>query len=64
MRLSASIIFAERFSMEPKAAYRFLSKYRGIDFLIKHYEIEHALILDGAIVGLEMICRQNGGVVQ
>ena len=56
--------FAERFAMETKAAYRFLARFGGIDFLMQHYEIEHTLSLDDAIEDLEMVCRQNGGVLQ
>ena len=56
--------FAERFNMDAVAAYRFLSKYGGIDFLMQHYEVEHALSLDDAVEDLELICRQNGGVPQ
>ena len=54
--------FAERYAMETKAAYRFLARFGGIDFLMQHYEIEHTLSLDEAMEDLETICRQNGGV--
>ena len=56
--------FAERFAMDAKAAYRFLAQYGGIDFIMQHYDIEHTLSLDEAVEDLEMICRQNGGVLQ
>ena len=56
--------FAERFAMDSKAAYRFLAQFGGIDFLMQHYEIEHTLSLDDAIEDLEMVCRQNGGILQ
>ena len=56
--------FADRFDMDSKAAYRFLSQFGGIDFLIQHYEIEHTLSIDEAIDDLEMVCRQNGGILQ
>jgi len=55
--------FAERFAMETKAAYRFLARFGGIDFLMQHYEIEHTLSLDEAMEDLETICRQNGGAL-
>ena len=54
--------FAERFAMDSKAAYRFLAKFGGIEFLLQHYEIEHILSLDETIEDLEMVCRQNGGI--
>jgi hypothetical protein len=56
--------FAERFRMNSKAAYQFLSRYGGIDFLIQHYDIEHTLSLDDAMDDLEKICRDNGGILQ
>jgi hypothetical protein len=55
--------FAERFRLDPKAAYRFLAAHGGIAFLTEHYEIEHTLSLDDAIDDLENICRKNGGVL-
>ena len=54
--------FAERFAMDSKAAYRFLAKFGGIDFLVQHYDIEHTLSLDEAVDDLEMVCCQNGGI--
>jgi hypothetical protein len=56
--------FAERFAMDTKTAYRFLSQFGGIDFLMQYYEIEHTLSLDEAIDDLAIICRKNGGVLQ
>jgi hypothetical protein len=56
--------FAERFRLDAKTAYRFLSAYGGIAFLTEHYEIEHTLSLDDAVDDLESICRKNGGVLQ
>lgn len=56
--------FADRFAIDTKTAYRFLSKYGGISFLLEHYEIEHTLSLDEAIDDLVAICSLNGGVIQ
>jgi len=55
--------FATQFGMKPKEAFRFLSTYGGIAFLIEHYEIEHTLSLDETIEALAHICRENGGVL-
>ena len=55
--------FAERFSLDVKTAYRFLSQFGGIDFLLEHYEIEHTLSLDEAVDDLERVCHQNGGIL-
>ena len=56
--------FAERFSMDSKSAYRYLAQFGGIDFLMQHYEMEHTLSLDEAIEDLELVCRQNGGILK
>ena len=55
--------FADRFNMNSKAAYLFLSKYGGIEFLMQHYDIEHTLSLDDAVADLEKVCRDNGGIL-
>ena len=56
--------FAERFGFDSKSAYRLLSQYGGIDFLLQYFEIEHTLSLDDAVEDLALICRQNGGVLR
>ena len=35
--------FALKFSLTPTQAYRYLSNYKAIDFLIRNYDIEHTL---------------------
>ena len=55
--------FAERFAMDETAAYRFLAKFGGIEFLVQHYEVEHTLSLDDVIEDLEAVCRQRGGIL-
>jgi hypothetical protein len=55
--------FAERFGLEPQIAYRFLAKFGGMEFLMRHYDIEHTLSLDDAVEDLKTICRRNGGVL-
>ena len=56
--------FARRFSIDATAVYRFLAQFGGIEFLVQHYEVEHTLSLDEALDDLEIICRQNGGMLQ
>jgi hypothetical protein len=55
--------FAVRLDVDRKSAFNFLSEHGGIEFLIDHYEIEHTLGMDEVIDDLEMICRNNGGVL-
>ncbi|MBO6258771.1 MAG: DUF3791 domain-containing protein [Succinivibrio sp.] len=53
--------FAKRFSISSKAAFLYLYKYRGLEFLKEHYDIEHTLSIDDAIDDLIIVCRNNGG---
>jgi hypothetical protein len=46
-----------------EAAYQFLSQYGEIEFLMRHYDIEHTLSLDDAIDDLEKVCRDNGDIL-
>lgn len=55
--------FAAQFRMTQKEAFRFLSTYGGIAFLLEHYEIEHTLSPDDTIEALTHICRENGGML-
>ena len=53
--------FAERYGVSSKAAYKYLSRFGGIEFLLEHYDVEHTLSMDDALADLEHVCRQNGG---
>ena len=53
--------FANTYNMSQKNSFNYLYKYKGIDFLNKHYEIEHTLSIEEAINDLTIICRKNGG---
>jgi len=55
--------FARKKSIDPQKAFFYLLKYKGIDFIREHYEIEHTLSLDDTIEDLEIICQNNGGKV-
>lgn len=53
--------FAERFSISNTQAYRYLNHYQGLDFLKKHYEIEHTFSVDDVVDDLTTVCQHNGG---
>lgn len=55
--------FASRYGLHMKDAYAYLRKYKGIDFLIEHYEAEHTLSFDDAVDDLTVICGRNGGAL-
>ena len=53
--------FAKVFKIGQKESFDYLSKYKGIDFLKEHYDIEHTLSIDDAVDDLIKVCRNNGG---
>ena len=55
--------FADRYQMSKQAAFQYLKKYQGIEFLIEFYDVEHTLSIDDALDDMALICRQNGGTL-
>ena len=53
--------FAMRFSITNANAYKYLSDFKGLDFLRRNYEAEHILSIDDAVDDLTLICNRNGG---
>lgn len=53
--------FARRFDINSVAAFEYLKKHKGLEFLSEHYDVEHCLSLADAIDDLVLICSQNGG---
>ena len=53
--------FAKRFDLSTQAAHEYLDKYKGIDFLVELYEIEHLQSIDDAVDDLIVCCSNNGG---
>lgn len=53
--------FAATFSLNPQQAYRYLSRFKGIDFVDKFYNVEHTLSFEDVVEDLALYCRKNGG---
>ena len=53
--------FAMRFSISNAKAYKYLSDFKGLDFLRRNYAAEHTLSIDDAIDDLTVVCNRNGG---
>ena len=51
--------FAKQFSLTNAKAYQYLRQYKGLDFLTKHYDIEHTLY-HGSNVSIETIDLKRG----
>ncbi len=55
--------FAARFSLNSQQAYRYLDRFKGIDFVDKFYNVEHTQSFEDVVEDLAMICRKNGGTL-
>lgn len=53
--------FAERYGLSPRAAFSYLQRYRGLDFIEQHYAAEHLLSMEDAVADLTVICQRHGG---
>lgn len=56
--------FAKRFQLSVKAAFDYLYKFKGIDFLVDFYEIEHLQSIEDAVDDLVVFCSNNGGILE
>ena len=55
--------FAEHFGLSTPQAYRYLARYKGIDFLQEFYDVEHTLSFDDVVADVALSCRNNGWVL-
>ena len=53
--------FATAFSLNPQQAYRYLNRFKGIDFVDKFYHVEHTQSFEDEVEDLAVYCRKNGG---
>ena len=55
--------FAGAYNMTIREASNYLNRYKGLEFLMEHYEAEHQLSLDDSVQDLARVCYNNGGGV-
>ena len=55
--------FGKRFGLTMKQAFGYLSRFKGIDFIDKHYRYAHTQSFETIIEELSMYCRRMGGVL-
>ena len=55
--------FARKFRLAPQAAYNYLKRFKGLEFLDEHYEYEHTQALWETQKSLRAICQHNGGTL-
>ena len=44
-------------------SYDYLNQYKGLDFLLRNYDIEHTFSIEDAVDDLARICFRNGGTL-
>jgi len=53
--------FANHFGVEPRQAYAYMKRYKGMEHLQKHYAILHTLSFPDTVEALAQVCAHNGG---
>ena len=56
--------FATKFGVMPKQAYGYLKRFKGLDYLYKHYDTLHTFSFEESLSVLSDVCRNNGGRLQ
>lgn len=55
--------FGKKFGLAPRWAFQYLHTYKALDFLDKHYEVEHLMPLHDTISNLTQYCKRQGGTI-
>lgn len=53
--------FAAKYSLNSQQAYRYLNRFKGIDFVDRFYGVEHTQSFEDVVEDLAAYCRKNGG---
>lgn len=55
--------FASAYSLNTQQAYRYLDRFKGIDFVDRFYNVEHTQTFEDVVEDLAVLCRKNGGAL-
>lgn len=55
--------FAQKFNLTSVQAYRYLSQFKAIDFLISQYNIAHTQGFNTMVSDMAAFCRRQGGAI-
>ena len=55
--------FARRYQLTAKQAFRYLSRYKAIDFLCNQYNVAHTQSFDSMVEDMATYCRRFGGAI-
>lgn len=53
--------FAKKYELTMKQAFGYLSRFKGIDFIDRHYGYVHTQSFESMIDDIGGLCRKNGG---
>lgn len=53
--------FSQRFGLTMKQAFGYLSRFKAIDFIDRHYGFVHTQPFDGMVNDIATYCKKNGG---
>ena len=53
--------FAKTYNLTLREASNYLNRYKGLDFLVEHYEAEHLLSFEDSVQDLMRVCYNHGG---
>lgn len=56
--------FSKKFGLTRKQAFGFLSRFKGIDFIDKHYGYAHTQPFESMVDDIAGLCRRNGGLLE
>ena len=53
--------FGDLFNLTVQQSFRYLYNFKGIQFLLEYYDVEHTLSIDDTVDDLIKVCQKNGG---
>ncbi len=56
-------LFAERYRLSPKQAYRYIRRYGGVGFVERNYSVLHTLPFDDMVDTMSDFCKKSGGLL-
>ncbi len=55
--------FAQQYKLTSVQAYRYLSRFKAVDFLIDQYNIAHTQGFESMVSDMAAYCRRHGGAI-
>ncbi|MDL2256279.1 DUF3791 domain-containing protein [Parabacteroides sp. OttesenSCG-928-K15] len=53
--------FAKTYNLTTREASNYLNRYKGLEFLMEHYEVEHLMSFEDVVQDLARVCYNRGG---